>query len=202
MKKKILILLFVLICLVGCGKKKDSNEERHIIQSKKEFFVQTIRSYITSVMLKANSGSLQIYDENTLYLVPVGDDKTKSCALLESRGYSPYGDWNYLYVGVVYQDYSYDYYVIGEDEKGNGVPFTDRDSLSFANAEDKIMYTGTKVNTPGYDILQKLYNTLEDKKIFSEIDGSANYNKLSNILKLTDGKYSKIVVIDPKNCES
>lgn len=196
MKKKILLLLLVL-CLVGCGKKNnyDDSNDSYIIKSKSTAFIESINSYIYGTRMGVNSGRFSMYDSNTLYLIPVGDNKDKSCVLPDTYGKSPYGEWEYLYVGVLIDGYSYNYYVIGEDEEGNGIDFADYNSLS----SDKI-YRKSKVKEEGYDILQKLYNSLNSRETYQEIDGSANYIKLSKVLKTT-AKYNKIVAVSSKKCE-
>lgn len=197
MKKRILLLLLVL-CLVGCGRKNnyDDSNDSYIIKSKGTAFIESINSYIYGARMGVNSGRFNMYDSNTLYLIPVGDNKDKSCVLPDSYGKSPYGEWKYLYVGVLMDNYSYNYYVIGEDEKGNGIDFTGSNSLDSNN-----IYGKSKVKEEGYDVLQKLYNSLSRTESYQETDGSANYNKLSKILK-TANKYNKIVVVSSNNCES
>ncbi len=194
MKKKILLLLLVLY-LVGCGKKNDyESEDNYINASKKDVFVENIKLYINSARLEVNSAvNYKIYDNNTLYLVPAGSNDY-SCI----RGSeSPYGEWKYLYIGVLYDDYSYKYYVIGEDEKGYGIPFISTDSLD----KDSI-YSKSRIKEDGYNILNELYNTKDDNQIYREIDGSSNYIKLTKILKTKNTNYNKIIVIGSKNCKS
>ena len=194
MKKKVLLLLLVL-CLVGCGKKNDyESEDNYIKASKKDVFVEYLKLYITSARLEVNSSvNYKIYDNNTLYLIPAGSNEY-SC--IKGNG-SPYGEWKYLYIGVLYDDYSYRYYLIGEDEKGYGIPFISIDSLD----KDSI-YSKSRIKEDGYIILNELYNTKDDNQIYQEIDGSSNYINLTKILKAKNINYNKIIVIGSKNCES
>lgn len=134
MKKKLLILLFIVmsITLVGCGKteKEDdsgnkNNQDGYVERSKKSAFIDISTSFVESARTKVNEGKeLRFFNTDILYMIPVGTDSSKYCVTVEYSGESPYGDsWSYAYVGVVYNGKGYNYYFIGEASTGVGVPF-------------------------------------------------------------------------------
>lgn len=93
----------------------------YISSSRRSSFASTASEFIKSVGVKVNEGNVSIYDEETLYLFPIGNDETKSCIKLESGGKSPFSDtYNYGYVGVVYDGTSYDYYILAVDGARQG----------------------------------------------------------------------------------
>ena len=104
----------------------------YIQNSRKSAYVDTAVAYADAVMKEVNGGkNLRLYSTNTLYMIPVGHDKTPSCVTLESGGQSPFDDmWRYAYVGVTYDGKGYNYYFIGEDKAGQGISFIDKKTLT------------------------------------------------------------------------
>ena len=195
MKKKILLLLLVL-CIVGCGKKKEEKEfTNNIIKTKNEVLIETINSYITSAVYEVNSGNYGIYDSNALYLIPAGDNKY-SCLTSEM---SSYGNWRYLYIGVEYSDYGYNYYAIGEDENGRGIDLAESSTIKEKGKD--IVYSSSRIAKDGYDILYELYNSKKDNMIYKPIDQTSEYSKLSKVLPITKNDYKNVVIVGSKKCE-
>lgn len=132
MKKTIIILLITIvsITLVGCGsnneKKENTNKgnESYIENSKKSAYVDIAASYVEAIRTKVNEGKdLRLYENGILYMIPVGDDISKSCVEVEVGGNPVFGDkWNYAYVGVTFEGTGYNYYFISEDNNGVGIP--------------------------------------------------------------------------------
>lgn len=104
----------------------------YIQNSRKSAYADTAVQYADAVIKEVNGGkSFRLYSTTTLYMIPVGHQKDKSCVTLESGGQSPFSDdWRYAYVGVTYDGKGYNYYFIGEDGAGQGVNFLDKKTLT------------------------------------------------------------------------
>ena len=104
----------------------------YIQNSRKSAYADTAVQYADAVIKEVNGGKqFRLYSTNTLYMIPVGHEKDKSCITLESGGQSPFSDaWRYAYVGVTYDGKGYSYYFIGEDAAGQGVNFIDKKTLT------------------------------------------------------------------------
>ena len=124
---------------------------KYINDSRKSSYVDSASHYIDAVMKEAVAGNdMKMYSQTTLYLVAVGNDKTKSCVALESGGKSPYSDtWKYAYVGVTVSNEGNHYYFVAEDGSGQGLPFMTSEVL-LKNGTDKF-YTGSNYGTYEYD---------------------------------------------------
>lgn len=136
----IIVLIVVIFLLFFNGKDSSDNAETnkdlntqndYIIESRKSSYVLTANDYIYLIMNKVNEAKdFRLFSTNTLYMIPVGNDKKNSCAILESGGKSPFSDkWNFAYVGVTYNGYGYKYYFIGEDGSGQGISMLDKKTL-------------------------------------------------------------------------
>ena len=112
----------------------------YINSSRKSAYIDTAQQYIKGAVNLVNQGKkVQFYDEGTLLLIPVGHDETKSMLTLESGGQSPYNSTYYFaYVGVTYNNESYDYYFTAVDQSGQGIVMTKQDQLE-KNAEDAVL---------------------------------------------------------------
>lgn len=207
MKKKIIISLFLAICLVGCGKNDSFNEsvKNYLEKSKKAAYADIIISYMDDAMKEVNSkNKLELDETNTLYLIPGGNDEYLSCLFPELFTDLPYSNkWNYLYIGITYNGKTpkinnYNYYSISEDGASHGLDFFDKKTIG----EDGMnyIYTDSKINKSGYDILYKQYNRMANNSIYEENGLNSNdYLKLSSILK-TNESYNKIIIIGSKEC--
>lgn len=104
----------------------------YIQNSRKEAYTKTAVNYADAVIKEVNSGkNFRLYSTSTLYMIPVGHEKGKSCVTLESGGQSPFSDeWNYAFVGVTYDGKGYNYYFIGEDKAGQGISMIDKKTLT------------------------------------------------------------------------
>ena len=104
----------------------------YIQNSRKSAYVDTSVGYMDAVMKEVNSAKkLKLYSTDTLYMIPVGHEKNKSCVTVESGGQSPFSDeWSYAYVGVTYDGKGYNYYFIGEDGAGQGIGMLKKKTLT------------------------------------------------------------------------
>lgn len=133
----------------------------YISSSRKSAFVDTASGYIDSVRTKVNQGtSLQFYDVNKLYLVPVGNDAAVSCVSVESGGKSPFSDyWAFAYVGVTYNGTGYNYYFIGKDGSGQGINFVSDDALAKYGAD---LVVSGNLQLANYAQLADTYGTYDE----------------------------------------
>lgn len=112
----------------------------YINSSRKSAYVDTAQQYIKAAVNLVNQGKkVQFYEQNTLLLIPVGHDDDFSMVTLESGGQSPYNStWYMAYVGVVYNNESYDYYFMGVDESGQGIKLVKQDAME-KSAEELVL---------------------------------------------------------------
>ncbi len=112
----------------------------YINSSRKSAYVDTAQQYIKGAVNLVNQGNkVQFYEDNTLLLIPVGHDDTYSMLQLESGGQSPYNSvWYFAYVGVTYNNESYDYYFTAVDQSGQGIKMTKQDALE-KDSEDAVL---------------------------------------------------------------
>ena len=137
-KKTILLIILCLFIFVGCGKTEEEKEnESYVKATKKSVYIDVMSNYFKAVVNKVNEGrDLLFFSENTLYMVPVGNDAKKSCVQLEANAGSPFSDtWSYAYIGVVYNGRGYEYYAISEDAEGNGILFMNQKDLTETGSE-------------------------------------------------------------------
>ena len=88
----------------------------YINNSRKSTYVNTIQELIKGIVVKVNSGELEMYDDDTTYYIP-----TSAIKLESGEAKSPYGKLTDAYAVVTYDGESYDYYFVGKDEKYMGV---------------------------------------------------------------------------------
>ena len=102
----------------------------YINNSRKSAYVDTAKEIVSGARNKVNEGKLEMFDTGTTYYIPYDYIGT------ENGAKSPYGDFVYAYVGVVYDGQGYKYYWISVDETGQGV----KEVTSYNNLdEDKIV---------------------------------------------------------------
>ena len=198
-KKKIIFVILCMFLLVGCGDKKtvvekelanmDSVKE-YQLNAKKAAYIDTLVTFAKATVNKVNEGSkLQFYSENYLYMVPVGEVGSY-CVPVEIGGRSPFeAGWNYAYIGVVYTGVGYDYYLIGEDTKGNGVPFlTVRESNK--NGVDYMYLDGKGQNKELSSYLKSQYKiTTNDTHSLTSLEKEAFKEALKEHSKITTIAY-------------
>lgn len=112
----------------------------YIQDTKKSAFVDSAVAFMDDIRNKVNSqAKIDASDATVLYLIPAGNDETKSCVKLESGGESPLASsWSYAYVGVTYNsDHSgYNYFFVGKDSSGNGLEFKSYKDVRANGADD------------------------------------------------------------------
>jgi hypothetical protein len=222
MKKNILVLLLVFsTLLVGCNSKSNNNDynetaNNYMTNSKKSAFIDIASAYIDAVRTKVNEGmKLRIYSTDTLYMVPVGHDKSKSCVSVEYGGQSPFNDeWKYAYVGVTYDGEGYSYYAFMEDKSGQGLPMIGQNKLadegtdwlysSYASAlksgKEGITKAFSNTEATNYGTKVASAATSADEKIAFEVALEKNgetYGKTNIVYVGSDCEYKEDVTANP-----
>ena len=156
----------------------------YISSSRRSSFASTASEFIKSVGVKVNEGKISVYEKETLYLFPIGNDETKSCIKLESGGKSPFDDkYSYGYVGAVYDGTSYNYYLLAVDGAGQG--FVDSSS-NYIIPSKVLENNGGDLVKPGVPVitdLEKLYNQ-------SYTDSETKFDNSKNLV-MESGKYEQ-----------
>jgi len=117
----------------------------YINNSRKSAYVDTAKEIVSGARNIVNEGKIEMFDTNTTYYIPYDYIGT------ENGAKSPYGDFVYAYVGVVYDGEGYKYYWISVDETGQGV----KEVTSYNNLdEDKIVSDIDKT-----ELFEKIRNT-------------------------------------------
>ena len=186
MKKRFLLLLFIFtVIMTGCGtessKEKVNPVSDYINNSKKSAYIDSLSNFSSLVVNKAIEGTkLKMYNADVLYMIPVGNDSSKSCVSDATMSQSPFSNtWNYAFVGVRYTNNGYNYYVISEDGEGYGVVLTSISELHNNDDINKIIYS----NSEGID--KELRDYLKDKYTKSN-------NKVENLSKMDKKMIEKI----------
>ena len=152
----------------------------YINNSRKSAYADTAANYIKGATNLVNEGQkVQCYDEDTLYMIPVGHNKKVSCVALESGGQSPYNTtYKMAYVGVVYHNTSgsYDYYFTSVDGSGQGFEFTSSYKISSSKSDEgsALVKAGLGNYASG---LQALYATTNATTQEQEPGTTADYIK-------------------------
>lgn len=117
----------------------------YISNSRKSAYVNTAKEVVAGTRNAVNEGKLGMYSTDTTYYIPY--DYIKS----ENGTKSPYGEFVYAYVGVIYDGKGYTYYWISVDDAGQGID--EVTPVSILN-EDNI-----KSDINALDIKQKVDST-------------------------------------------
>jgi prepilin-type N-terminal cleavage/methylation domain-containing protein len=183
----------------------------YINSSRKSAYVDTAQQYIKAAVNVVNQGKkVQFYDEKTLLLMPVGHNEKRSMVTLESGGQSPYNStWYFAYVGVTYNNESYDYYFTGVDQSGQGIKMVKQDGLE-KGAEDLVL-AGLK-STSNLTYTAKLAGLYSGKvdKLYSSSCGTdeENCNALTDLFNsasddtsvLLPAGVTKVIVCGSDKC--
>lgn len=146
----------------------------YIQNSRKSAYVDTASAYIDAVRTKVNEGKgLRLYSTNTLYMIPVGHDKAKSCVSVESGGQSPFNDeWKYAYVGVTYDGEGYSYYAFMEDKSGQGLPMIGQNKLA-DEGTDWLYSSYASTLKSGKEGITKAFSNDEATKYGTKVNSTA-----------------------------
>ena len=130
----------------------------YINNSRKNTYAETGANYVkATIPMAVDAKKVKLYHEGVLYMIPAGNDKSKTCVPLESGGASPYNKpYDYAYVGVTYDDdkASYSYYFTAVDGTGQGMNLVSYEELS-SNGKESVK---SGLNTSGvYTILKNNY---------------------------------------------
>ena len=166
-----------------------SNE---ISNARDSSYLDLASSYIKSATNLVNEGKkVEIYKEDVLYLIPVGNDSMYSCVRLESGGMSPYSSsFKMAYVGVTYDndEGEFDYFFTSVDGSGKGIKFSS--SIDIANGDVSVE------DISKYAV--KLHQTyLGQESYEAEIDEESDVDipimeEYANV--------DKIIVLSPEEC--
>ena len=195
MKRRYIFLFFILaLCFSGCLNEESLTGENVQDDAKKaKIEMYTILdNYIKDTVVKVNEGSsLRLYNPTVLYMIPVGNESEKSCVVNED-GKSPYdANWSYAYVAVTYDSYGYEYFIVAEDEKNNGVSFISQSDLK--NEKSSVIYNeGSHLDIK--DILKSNYNNpsnsirgLNNTEISAFSDALSKNRSISQIIYIAGG---------------
>ena len=118
----------------------------YINSSRKSAYIDNVKQYITAASTAVTSGgNIEFYDEETLLMVPVGPDETKSIIKLEKGGQSPYSStYYYAYVGIVYDGENYDYYFTAVDNAGQGLAMAKQKDIEKKGGGEALIKSGLK----------------------------------------------------------
>lgn len=191
----VIIILGVLMATAVVG------VTRYIQDSRKSTYANSALSFISGVSPAVNSGQIDATQVGTLYLVPVGNDETKTCTKLEKGGVSPFHKtWTYAYVGVVYDNQDRDYYFVSRDGANHGVNFTDNKELQ--DKGGKLIVTGSELTNVAE--LAANYGTSATFFVGSTtpptgaINGSAELRTLAG--KVTNSTVSYVTFVGTADC--
>lgn len=202
-KKNILPLAIILVgfLLIAIGvflfpdsESNDTLNSTSLDSVKKTTYIDTMNEYFRGIEIEVDkAGKYYFYEEDILYLIPVGNDR---CYSLGENGSSPFGDkWQYLYMGVTYEGAMYNYFVVALDSENIGIDFVSQSELgdnSVIEKKDlnklelklKEIYSSTK-------LVKYASSSDNEYKSFSEVNG------LSDIASFVNR--DKIVFLS--NCE-
>ncbi len=100
---------------------------RHIRDSRKDSYVATAKSYLSSALNHVNAERLEMFDEGVTYYLP------EKCVPMEKARKSPNGDFKEAYVAVTYDKKdSFKYYWMSRDNIDEGFYLTKGDLLEKA----------------------------------------------------------------------
>ncbi len=120
--KKLLLIFIGIIFLVGCdapGTSNPNNFDRGSVKVKAVEYSDIALTYINTVKNHVKNGAIAIFGDDSIYMIPVGDENTFACSGIEDV--APFGfAHKYAYVGVVKQGKVFTYYFVSRDEDGNG----------------------------------------------------------------------------------
>jgi prepilin-type N-terminal cleavage/methylation domain-containing protein len=105
-----------------------------ISASRKSSYAKSTQEFINSVIKIVNNGQLDVFDTDTLYAIPVGNNDALSCVQMESGGTSPYSpQYKYAYVFFTYDGNGYDYWVTAKDWTDQGIYLVKADEVGARN---------------------------------------------------------------------
>lgn len=181
--KKILLLILLVLFMCGCTDKDDFDASQ--ITTDDIEYASVANTFINTVKKKVGS-SIAIFDEKSLYLVPVGSDNSQGCSGTDD--YEVYGFPHvYAYVGVVKSGNLYYYYYMSRDEGGSGYNFTKEATVK---NKGRGIYKEDKLYNYAY--LAKTYNvkgSSRDKTIEVALKDVDVNDSIKNVL---GGSYTTI----------
>lgn len=198
-KGTIIVVAILIGILVGGGLLAGSyimslfSVSNDINNSRDSNYLQTASNYIKYAGYLVNAADkVQIEDEETLYLIPVGNDDAYSCIRLESGGGSPYSSsFKMAYVGVTYDkdEGGYNYYFTSVDGSGKGIKFTSSTEIANgeASVEDVAKYA---VKLHDIYLAQVSYESEIEDENDSDIPNMEEYANADKIIVLSQDECS------------
>ena len=140
----------------------------YINSSRKEVYVDTSKQLIEGASRMVTKGSISIDDKDTTYYIPC------DCIMADKEWKSPYGDFDPAYVAVTLNsDKQYDYYFVGKDSSGIGIPILTRsDLISTESLVTDISQISTSVGIRGNKnivVFNKTCTGIEEEKKASKL---------------------------------
>ena len=133
--------LFVIGVVVSVIVNSITHGVQNMEEQKKSDLINIANLYVNNTKMLVEGSTLsKVTDGNLLILIPVGNDSSVSCTLLEAGGASPYNStWKMAFVGVIYNydNQMFDYYFTGVDGSGNGIAFVQ--DLEISNGDTAIV---------------------------------------------------------------
>ena len=154
MKKLLLILAFLLL-FTGCESTSNvdpNKKDKGTVRLKAVEYSDTALTYITTVKNLVRTGGIAIFGDDSIYMVPVGDENTFACSGVS--GVTPYGyAHKYAYVGVIKTGKVYTYYFLSKDEGGNGFNLHTEKVIKAGKGQEVV----SGKNLKEYKVLEQLY---------------------------------------------
>lgn len=141
---------------------KNESEDEYFRFDSKKFYLRT-KNAIDGVRNKINEDEKFLginFDEDTLYMIPVGKDRCYDDKYSEENGLL-----EYLYVGVTTNDTGYSYYVMAYDFSENGIKFMSESDFLSKNIEDVVV---------------EIKKPLDMKSVYSETASDLSLSILDN----------------------
>ena len=162
----------------------------YINNSRKETYVDTIKELLNGARTLVNSGDLDVYDHNKSYYLPY------TCIEMDKGAKSPYGNLDEAYIVVSYRNDNFDYYYVGKDEKGIGIPsITNSDVISKDTIKDNVDFIDKTIGVDGTNMVS-IFNSdcsdvVETKQVTNTVSGGVDYVSMShdNITSVSDRIY-------------
>lgn len=118
---------------------------RLISNSRKNTYVTVAKEYIKSAKNLITSGEYEMDNASFTYYIPA------VCLPIESRQQSPYGDFKEAYVGVTYENGTYNYFWTSRDTSNRGIELTFEDGLKRSKVIESIEKIETNIGIDGRD---------------------------------------------------
>ena len=190
------LLLISLVLFSGCfgsSKKEEEKDDKNVAvdERKNEEYINTISTYIGSIMYYINEYDVINYNSsNVLLFLPIGNKVSCADNVIES----PYSSiWEYAYTAVWFDGNDYHYYVVSKDGAGYGINFVNRIDL-MTNDYKQVVNSGL---IEAKEYIDNYKTNLDGNKTYS-IDQISS--ELKEVINGNFDSINTIVFIDPSMC--